>query len=72
MGNGENDDQQADVYALLRQSVESRVRLAKSMLAAYRANAFQEPATPEDLDFWTQELADARLELAGFHPAHEA
>jgi hypothetical protein len=34
------------------------------MLNAYAANAFDVPATPEDIERWTAELADAQNDLA--------
>jgi hypothetical protein len=59
-----------DVLALLRNAAESRVKLAESMLRAYAANALPQPATPEDIVYWEKELADARMELLGMHDAH--
>ncbi|KGE01136.1 hypothetical protein [Rhizobium sp. YS-1r] len=52
-----------EVLALLRQTAQSRVKLARAMLAAYAADAFDHPATPEDITRWTEELADAEKEL---------
>lgn len=60
-----------DVYELLLEAATARQKAAKSMLDAYAANALPNPATPEDLAFWGQELADAELELARFHPPHQ-
>lgn len=60
-----------DVYELLLEAATARRKAAKSMLDAYAANALPNPATPEDLAFWEQALADAELELARFHPPHQ-
>ena len=57
-------DETVDVYALLRAAVEARIKMAKSMLSAYAANALEKPATPEDLAHWKGALAEAEAELA--------
>ncbi|WP_457152106.1 hypothetical protein [Mesorhizobium sp. P5_C1] len=65
-----DSEEPADVYALLRAAAEARLRAAKAMLSAYEANAFRTPATPEDIAYWKQELADVQVELARLHSAH--
>jgi len=67
----ENEQEnQPDIFELLRDTERSRVRLAKSMVAAYKANAMPLPATPEDITYWEKELSDAELELSRLHDAH--
>ncbi|MER9230774.1 hypothetical protein NKI56_01470 [Mesorhizobium sp. M0622] len=66
----QDPEEPVDVYALLRAAADARLRSAKAMLSAYEANAFGTPATPEDIAYWKQELADVQVELAGLHNAH--
>ncbi|CAM5503984.1 hypothetical protein MAUB1S_08424 [Mycolicibacterium aubagnense] len=64
-------DIEPDVYELLVEAATVRRRAALSMLDAYAANALPNPATPEDLAFWKQALADAELELARLHSSNQ-
>lgn len=64
-------DTEPDVYELLVEAATACRRAAKSMLDAYAANALPNPAPPEDLAFWKQELADAKLELARLHSSNQ-
>lgn len=58
------DENQGElVLTLLRNAAESRRKTARAMLDAYAANALPNPATPEDIATWTEELADAENEL---------
>jgi hypothetical protein len=67
----QQNDEAPDVFALLLGLAESRRNLAAAMLRAYAANAFENPATPQDMAFWTAELADAEIELARLHDPHQ-
>lgn len=60
------DDLDLEVLQILRNGARSRIRLARAMLDAFEANAFRSPTTQEDIDNWTEELADAKRELARF------
>jgi hypothetical protein len=58
-----DDLDEAAVLALLRNVAESRRRTALAMLSAYAADALPKEATPDDIDFWEGELADAELQI---------
>jgi len=57
------DFDDAAVLELLRSVAESRRRTALAMLNAYAADALPKEATPDDIDLWEAELADAELEI---------
>ena len=49
---------------LLIGSVKDRRRLAVAMLDGFAANAFDQPADPEDVAFFEAELAECDAQLA--------
>jgi hypothetical protein len=52
------------VTKLVISTLEHRRRLAQALLDGYAADAFAEPATPEDLAYYRAEIAECDAELA--------
>ena len=53
-----------EVTKLVISTLEHRRRLAQALLDGYAADAFGEPATPEDIAYYRAEIVECDAELA--------